>query len=133
MPSSYEPLPIITDEENDTERKLLVKSDEDLIPYNARAPSTKILMIAYLLFTLTIFFAGTNLVTGFKALRVAQHDNAAVDTLPRPNIFVGLPKMAHGGNRKEGEYAKGHHDEHSIHSHSSCKLDLCSFPVRQRI
>ncbi|PPQ80612.1 hypothetical protein CVT25_001573 [Psilocybe cyanescens] len=111
MPPSYESLST----EEDSEEKFLVKSDHDFTSYNARKPSSKLTIFAYVLIALTIIFAGTNLATAITAIRVMHANNAAIDTLPRPNIFVGLPKNPQA-TRPGATVEHGH-----SHSHSDCK------------
>jgi len=115
MPRSYESLST----EDDAEEKLLSgKSDSTLVDftsYNARRLSSKFTLFAYILIALTLLSAGASLVTVVTTFRDARARNAPIDTLPRPDIFVGVPK-----NRQAGMSAPVH-GGHS-HSHSNCKL-----------
>ncbi|KAF9045157.1 hypothetical protein BJ165DRAFT_1594281 [Panaeolus papilionaceus] len=79
--------------DDDSEDKLLEKSStDDFAPYNTRVPSNRVLVLFYALCALAILFAGANVASGIKSLRHIQAAHGPIDTLPKPDIFVGLPK-----------------------------------------
>lgn len=112
MAPSYESLST----EEDSEDKFLVNSDQKFASYNAQKPSAKLTTLSYAFLVLTIVVSGVSLATAFTAVRAMRANNAPIDTLPRPNIFVGLPQNAYA--TRPG--MAGEHNGHS-HSHSDCK------------
>ncbi|KAF9524157.1 hypothetical protein CPB83DRAFT_861708 [Crepidotus variabilis] len=106
MPNTYVSLPTFSDEEH--QECLLVKSTEDNKSFNAETISSKVWFMAYILFGLTILLSITSVGAGVHLLRTQQASSAPIDTLPRPNIFVGLPKDP-----------KIHHAHIHDHTHSA--------------
>ena len=106
--------------DDDNEELLLAKSNEDFSSFRAQKPSPKVLLMGYILVALGFFFAATNIAAGVRALRTYHGRHAAIDTLPRPNIFVGLPKNPKTGKHKSMSHEQAHAHNHS-HSHSNCE------------
>lgn len=115
MAPAYVSLATVADDDN--EEQFLAKSSEDFSSFRAEKPSHKVMLMAYILFALTIFFAGANVTAGVRALRAHQDRYPPIDTLPRPNIFVGLPKNPKTGKHKPAQEAAHTHN----HSHSNCQ------------
>ncbi|KIM35409.1 hypothetical protein M413DRAFT_449793, partial [Hebeloma cylindrosporum] len=111
MAPAYFSLTTVADDDN--EERLLAKSSEDFSSFRAEKPSPKVMLMAYILFALSVFFAGVNVAAGVKAIRAYQARYPPIDTLPRPNIFVGLPKNPQTGKHKANEQGHAHNHSHS--------------------
>ena len=119
MAPAYVSLATVTDDDN--EEQFLAKSSEDYSSFRAEKPSPKVMLMAYILFALTVFFAGANVTAGVRALRAQQDRYPPIDTLPRPNIFVGLPENPKTGKHKPMAHEAAHTHNHS---HSNCQSGL---------
>lgn len=116
MAPAYVSLATVADDDN--EEHFLAKSSEDFSSFRAEKPSPKVVLMAYILFALTILFAGANVAAGLRALRAHQDRYPPIDTLPHPNIFVGLPKNPKTGKHKPMSHQQAHTHNHS---HSNCQ------------
>jgi hypothetical protein len=121
MAPAYVSLSTVPDDDN--EELLLAKSNEDFSSFRAQKPSPKVMLMGYILVALSLFFAATNVAAGAKALRIYQARYPPIDILPRPNIFVGLPKNPKTGKHKSMSHEHAHTHNHT-HSHSNCEWVL---------
>jgi hypothetical protein len=109
MAPAYVPLATVADDDN--EERSLAKSN--FSSFRAEKPSPKVMLMAYILFALTVVFAGANVIAVVAALRAHQDRYPPIDTLPRPNIFVGLPNSPKTGKHKPMPHEPAHTHNHS--------------------
>ncbi|KAH9476611.1 hypothetical protein JR316_0010524 [Psilocybe cubensis] len=107
-PSYYESLST----EEDSEEKLLANTEDQRSATHTgitRESSNKFNYLSYILIFLSIVASGISLKTTLTAVRASRAYFAPTDTLPRPNVFVGLPKYPQVSKHSE----VGSHMDHS--------------------
>ncbi|GBE89269.1 hypothetical protein SCP_1502770 [Sparassis crispa] len=95
MKSLYSALPSTSDD--DDEMKQLVHSSEELAPPGIPAAnlSHRMIVLLYILCALTMLFAAINLAATIDGFQYTRTGAVAIEDLPRPDIFAGLPRVEH--------------------------------------
>lgn len=83
----------------------------------------KILAISYVFLALTAFLAATNVVLSVRQMRLGRSGVTALDDLPRPDVFVGLPKLSKLSAVAMPNMPSHNHSHSHIHHHdgSDCE------------
>ena len=118
MKAAYTPLPRLRADESENKR-LVDSYDDETGHENSDSPeslSVGTIRLVYMLCLLAVAFAIINCVATMYAVCFTHKLPTSVEALPRPDIFVGLPKernFHHTGN----DHAHSHN-----HTHAACKL-----------
>lgn len=126
MKAAYSVLPTLLESNAKVpeEKNLLESNSAEDVGFNLH-PLTiprKILIVSYVFLALAIFLSATNVVLSVQQVRLSKIGQIALDDLPRPDIFVGLPKMSRYSVAATPDMPPHDHHFHTLdHNNSNCK------------